>query len=99
MRRLMLTIFLLMAVAALTCSHAQVKLNGSDGMALLKTLTSSAPNLANSSPVLANSSPNLAVSNKTSGDLWSWGSRPHPPPESQTEVDYLNDSDITGGII
>ncbi|HWQ20123.1 MAG TPA: hypothetical protein VN455_10135 [Methanotrichaceae archaeon] len=87
----MLAIFLLMAVAALTCSHAQVMLNGSDGAALLKTLTSSAPSLANSSPVLDNSSPNLAVSNETSGDLWSWGSRPHPPPEADTEYDYLAD--------
>lgn len=91
MRHLILVLFLLMVVAALTCSQAQVKLSGPEGIALLKTLTASALNPANSTPDLANGSPNQAVSNKTAGDLWSWGSRPHPPPESQSEYDYLAD--------
>jgi hypothetical protein len=95
----MLTLFLLTSMAAVAFSQAPVKLSGPDGMALLKTLTASGLNLTSSSPDIANSSPNLAVSNKTAGDLWSWGTRPHPPSEYQTEVDYLSDPDITGGII
>ncbi|MGD0953657.1 MAG: hypothetical protein ABR985_14925 [Methanotrichaceae archaeon] len=98
-RRLIVIMFLLSGLAALTCSQTPVKLNGSEGMALLESLTKSPTNtnntsLNNTSLNTTNSSTNLAMARNSSGDFWSWGSRPkdHPLIQAQSGDDYLNDS-------
>ena len=98
-RRLIVLLFLLSGMAALTYSQAPVKLNGSEGMALLKSLTKGPLNvdntsLNNSSLNATNSSTKLTVARNSSSDFWSWGSRPKDPPLSQvlSGDDYLNDT-------
>jgi len=97
-RRLIVILFLLSGMAAMTYSQAPVKLNGSEGMALLKSLTKAPmdPNstsLNNTSLNANNSSTKLTMA-KNSGDIWSWGSRPKDPPigQAQSGDDYLNDT-------
>ncbi len=74
-RRLIILLIMLMIMAALTCSQEPVKLNGSEGMALLKSITESplvqannnnlqnpaniSQNQTNTSRNLTNSSQNL----------------------------------------
>jgi hypothetical protein len=98
LRRLIVILFLLLGMAALTCSQAPVKLNGSEGMSLLKSLTkapmdSNNTSLNNTSLNATNNSTKLTMA-KNSGDIWSWGSRPKDPPlgQDQPGYDYLNDS-------
>jgi hypothetical protein len=97
-RRLLVILFLLSGMAALTYSQAPVKLNGSEGLALLKSLTkapmdTNSTSLNNTSLNATNSSTKLAMA-KNSGDIWSWGSRPKDPPigQAQSGDDYLNDT-------
>ncbi|VVB64608.1 Uncharacterised protein [uncultured archaeon] len=98
-RRLIVILFLLSGMAALTYSQAPVKLNGSEGMALLKSLTK-APvdtnntSLNNTSLNATNSSTKLAIPRNSSGDFWSWGTRPKDLPlgQAQSGDDYLDDS-------
>lgn len=97
-RRLIVILFLLSGMAALTYSQAPVKLNGSEGLALLKSLTkapmeTNSTSLNNKSLNAINSSTKLTAA-KNSGDIWSWGSRPKDPPigQAQSGDDYLNDT-------
>jgi hypothetical protein len=98
-RRLIVILFLLSGMAALTYSQAPVKLNGSEGMALLKSLTevpmdANNTSLNNTSLNATNSSTKLTMARNSTGDIWSWGSRPKDPPlgQDQPGYDYLNDS-------
>jgi len=98
-RRLIVILFLLSGMAALTYSQAPVKLNGSEGMALLKSLTKGPLNmnntsLNNSSLNATNSSTKLTMARNSTGDIWSWGSRPKDPPlrQSSSGDDFLNDT-------
>lgn len=95
--RLIVILFLLLGLAALTNSQVPVKLNGSEGMALLNSLTKEPMGMnstsLNNSSLNATNSTNLTKA-KNSGDIWSWGSRPkdHPLGQDQPGYDYLNDS-------
>ena len=60
-KRLIVLLFLLLAMSAMTYSQAPVRLNGSEGMALLQSLTKSPLNLNNTSSNATNSSANLSV--------------------------------------
>ena len=97
-RRLIVILFLLSGMAAMTYSQTPVKLNGSEGLALLKSLTkapmdTNSTSLNNTSLNATNSSTKLTTA-KNSGDIWSWGSRPKDPPigQAQSGDDYLNDT-------
>jgi hypothetical protein len=99
-RRLIVILFLLSGMAALTYSQAPVKLNGSEGMALLNSLTKGPLNtnntsLNNTSLNATNSSTKLTTARGSSGDdFWSWGTRPKDLPleRAQSADDYLNDT-------
>ena len=93
-RRLMIILLLLSTMAILTCSQAPVKLNGSEGMALLQSLTKGPLQLNNTSLNATNSSANMTTGSNTSSKLWSWGSRLKDPPlrSTQSGDDFLNDS-------
>jgi hypothetical protein len=98
-RRLIVILFLLSGMAAQTYSQAPVKLNGSEGMALLKSLTKGPLNtnstvLNNSSLNATNGTTKSTMARNSSDDLWSWGSKPKDPPlgQDQSGDDYLNDS-------
>ena len=95
-KRLIVLLFLLLVMSAMTYSQAPVRLNGSEGMALLQSLTKSPLNLNNTSPNATNSSANLSVPRNASSDFDSWGTKPKDPPMpgAQTGDDYLNDSII-----
>jgi hypothetical protein len=92
-RPLIIILFLLLATAALTYSQAPVKLNGSEGMALLQSLTKGVMKMNNTSMNETNNSTNLTMPRTVSSDLDSWGTKPKDPPlrNSQSD-DYLNDS-------
>jgi hypothetical protein len=73
--RLIVLLFLLSGMAALAYSQAPVKLNGSEGMALLKSLTKGPldvdnTSLNNSSLNATNSSTKLTVARNSSSDFW-----------------------------
>lgn len=100
---MIIILFLLLGMAALTYSQAPVKLNGSEGMALLNSLTkapmdTNSTSLNNTSlnntSLNATNNPTNLTKAKDSGDIWSWGSRPkdHPLGQDQPGYDYLNDS-------
>lgn len=96
-RQLIVILFLLSGMAALTYGQVPVKLNGSDGMALLKSLTKGPLNmnntsLNNTSLNATNSTTKLTLSGNSSDNIWSWGSRPKDPPlrRDQSGDDYLN---------
>ena len=74
-----------------------IKLNGSEGLALLQSLTKSL-DFNNTSLNEINSSANLSVPRNVSNDFDSWGTKPKIPPlpGSKTGDDYLNDSIISG---
>lgn len=93
MKRLIMIALLLLIMAALTYSQTPVKLNGSEGIALLQRMTKSHLNLNNTSLNATNSSANLIMPRNTSGNLDSWGGKPKNPPlpGSQPGDDYLND--------
>ena len=99
-RRLIVILFLLSGMAALTYSQSPVKLNGSEGMALLNSLTEGPLNtnntsLNNTSLNETNSSTKLAMARASSGDDFkSWGTRPKDLPfeQAQSAYDYLNDT-------
>lgn len=98
MRRLMLLLFILLAIAILANSQAPVHVSGADGQALLKDLTESSPgsigfnSTANNT---TNNSTSITASNATNkvNDLWSWGGKPHDY-TNPSEGDYLNDTGI-----
>jgi hypothetical protein len=89
-------LFPLLVMVSLTYSMVPVKLNGSEGIALLQSLTKNPLNLNNTSLNATNSSANLNVPRNASSDFDSWGTKPKIPPlpGSQVEDDYLNDSII-----
>lgn len=96
-RQLIVILFLLSGMAALTYGQVPVKLNGSDGMALLKSLTKGPLNmnntsLNNTSLNATNSTTKLTLAGNSSDNIWSWGSRPKDPPlrRDQSGDDYLN---------
>jgi hypothetical protein len=95
-KRLVVLLFLLLVMSAMTDSQAPVRLNGSEGMALLQSLTNSPLNHTNTSLNSTNNSTNLSVPRNASSDFDSWGTKPKDPPMSgaQTGDDYLNDSII-----
>jgi len=89
-RYLMLVLFLLVVTAALTYSQTPVKLNGSEGLALLNSLTGNHLNQTNES--LNGSYNTTNLTKDTSSDFWSWGTRPKNYSDySNTETDYLSD--------
>ena len=91
-RYLILILFLLVVTAALTYSQAPVKLNGSEGLALLNSLTESHLKQTNESLNGSNNTTNLTKIKDTSSDFWSWGTRPKNYSDlSNTEPDYLSD--------
>jgi hypothetical protein len=71
-----------------------VHLGGNAGVALMKNLTNSSPIIAEAINISANNTDtnsidiNNTATNRTDGDLWSWGSRPHTPPAPPTEAQY-----------
>ncbi len=87
--RLILLLFILLAMAILSDSQAPIHVSGAEGMALLKNLTGSS--LSNTT----NNSTNSTASNvtKKADDLWSWGSKPHAH-TNPSQYDYLNDTGI-----
>jgi len=89
-------LFSLLVMASPSYSMVPVKLNGSEGIALLQSLTESHLNLNNTSLNATNSSANLSVPRNASSDFDSWGTKPKIPPlpGSQAGDDYLNDSII-----
>lgn len=92
-RRLIIILLILSAMAVLTYSQAPVKLNGSEGMALLKSLTKGVTNMNNTSLNETNNSTNLTMPRTASSDFDSWGTKPKDPPLRNTQPDdYLNDS-------
>ena len=95
MKQLIMIVLLPLLMAALTYSQMPVKLNGSEGMALLQSLTKSPLNLNNTSLNATNSSANLTTPRNTSNDFDSWGTKPKnlpaEMPGSQAGDDYLND--------
>ena len=94
-KRLIVIIFLLLAIVVTTYSQMPVKLNGSEGMALLQSLTKSPLNLNNTSLNATNRSANLTTPRNASNDFDSWGTKPKnlpaEMPGSQAGDDYLND--------
>ena len=94
-KRLIAIMFLLLILAATTYSQIPVKLNGSEGMALLQSLTKSPLNLNNTSLNATNSSANLSMPRNASSNFDSWGTKPKnlpaEMPASQARDDYLND--------
>ncbi len=92
-KQTMMILFLLLVMASMTYSQSPVKLNGSDGIALLQSLTKSPLNLNNTSLNATNSSANLNAP-RNANDFDSWGTKPKNPPVpgSQSGDDYLNDS-------
>ncbi|MGA9098193.1 MAG: hypothetical protein WB392_04600 [Methanotrichaceae archaeon] len=88
-----LILFLLVVTAALTYSQVPVKLNGSEGLALLNSLTESHLNQTNESLNGSYNTTNLTRSKDTSSDFWSWGTRPknYSDYSSSTGTDYLSD--------
>jgi hypothetical protein len=99
-RRLIIILFLLSTMAALTYSQAPVRLNGSEGMALLQSLTKGATGMNNTSLNETNNSTNLTMPRNVPSSLDSWGTKPKDPPlrNSQSGDDYLNDS-INGNSV
>jgi len=95
-KRLIMLLFLLFVMSAMTYSQTPVRLNGSEGMALLQSLTKSPLNLNSTSHNATNSSTNLSLPRNASSDFDSWGTKPKNPPMpgAQTGDDYLNDSII-----
>jgi hypothetical protein len=93
--RLIIILLFLSVMEATTYSQMPVKLNGSEGMALLQSLTKSPLNLNNTSMNATNSSANLSVPKNASSDFDSWGTKPKnlpaEMPGSQAGGDYLND--------
>ncbi len=95
MKRLILVLFLLMLMTALTYSQTPIKLNGSEGLSLLNSLTQSPLNQTNDSLNATNQTTNLNGINGTSSDFWSWGTKPKNYPgyygtDNSTD-DYLSD--------
>ena len=92
-RYLILILFLLVVTAALTYSQAPIKLNGSEGLALLNSLTDSHLNQTNESLNDSNNTTNMTRIKGTSSDFWSWGTRPknYSDYSSSDETDYLAD--------
>jgi hypothetical protein len=91
MRCLILILFLLVVTAALTCSQVPVRLNGSEGLALLNSLTEGPLNQTDDSLNATNHSTNLSENKNTSSDFWSWGTRPKNYSLYSTGTDYLSD--------
>ena len=92
--RMIIISFLLLIMAVLAYSQAPIQLNGSAGIAMLKSLTNTPTNnLNNTSLNATNSSANLSAP-RNSNDFDSWGTEPKPLPlpGSQTDDDFLNDS-------
>jgi hypothetical protein len=99
-KRLIVILFILLVMAAMTYSQTPVRLNGSGGKALLQSLTKSPLNLNNTSNTSlnsTNSSANRSVPRNASSDFDTWGTKPKNPPlpGAQTREDYLNDSIIS----
>lgn len=90
-RYLMLILFLLVFTAALTCSQMPVRLNGSEGLALLNSLTNDRQNQTNESINGSYNMTNLTGIKNTSSDFWSWGTRPKNYSSETTQTDYLSD--------
>ncbi len=97
MRRLILLLFLLLAIAILANSQAAVHVSGADGLALLKNLTDSSLSNTALNNTTNNSTNNTSTSSSAAGktdDFWSWGSKPKSPPENSQGYDYLNDTTL-----
>jgi hypothetical protein len=92
---LIIIVLLPLLIVALTYSQMPVKLNGSEGMALLQSLTNSPLNLDNNTSLNAtNSSANLTTPRNASNNFDSWGTKPKNLPTEMPASqagDYLND--------
>ena len=96
MKCLILILFSLVVMAAITSSQMPVRLNGSAGLTLLNSLTEGPLNQTNDSLNSTNNSTNLNGFKVTSPDFRSWGTEPknYPLFVSGIGTDYLNDTSI-----
>lgn len=82
---------MLIVTAALTCSQAPIMVNGSEGLAILNSLTENQLNHTNESINSTNNTTALDRTKDASSDFWSWGTRPKNLSLESTPTDYLSD--------